>query len=176
MPERNRSRLPGGQAERRRMQPNRYQSSDRPSSRSVSRRSRFVGRPVPRSRCGRAARTSRGGGGGLRSIMHWAAIGAPTRLLITRSTMTIRSIPLFRIRISSPGRTGCAGLAVVPFTRTCPPRQAAAAADRVLNKRTAQTQESTRAWVSPLLGSVAARFTRYMIRRAVTTSSAERWV
>ncbi len=122
------------------------QLSVRPSRRSVSRRSRLVGRPEPRSRRGMDATISRGGGAGLRSIKHCAAIGGPTRLVMTRSTMTMRSTPPARTRTSSPGRTGWAGLAVAPFTRTWPPRQASAAADLVLKRRTAHVQESTRAW------------------------------
>jgi hypothetical protein len=39
-------------------------------------------------------------------------------------------------------------LAAAPLTRTCPPRQASAAAVLVLNKRTAHVHESTRACVA----------------------------
>ena len=39
----------------------------RPRNLSISRRSRFVGRPAPRSRCATGTTSSRGGGGGERS-------------------------------------------------------------------------------------------------------------
>ena len=71
-------------------------------------------------------------------MKHSAAIGADTRLLIVLVTSTMRSRPASRTRTSSPGTTGWAGLAVTPFTRTCPPRHAAPAADRVLVRRMAQ--------------------------------------
>ena len=123
---------------------NRFWAQNVPRSRSSCRRSRFVGRPAPRSRTGTEATISLGGGGGLRSIRHSEATDAPTRLAIGRMTSTIRSRPSSRIRTSSPGLTCCAGLAGTLLTWTCPPRQAAAAADRVLVMRTAQIQLSTR--------------------------------
>ncbi len=51
--------------------------------------------------------------------------------------------PAARSRTSSLIRTCWAAFAEVPLTRTCPERQAAAA-ERVLNSRTAQVQLSTR--------------------------------
>jgi len=44
------------------------QRADRPSSLSMLRRSRLVGRPAPRSRAATGAASSRGGGGGLLSM------------------------------------------------------------------------------------------------------------
>ncbi len=61
-----------------------------PRSWSSTRRSRFVGRPLPRSLVGTPRTWSRSGGGGLRSIMQSAAIAAPTRVSMTRTTSTTR--------------------------------------------------------------------------------------
>ena len=63
----------------------RCRGGHRPRSRSMRRRSRFVGRPVPRSRCGAGA-SSIGGGGGLWSTMQSIATFAPTRLSTSRTT------------------------------------------------------------------------------------------
>ncbi len=61
-----------------------------PRSRSISRRSLLVGRPAPRSRCGRP-RAGSTGRAGVRSVKHCAAASAPTRLAISRRTSRIRS-------------------------------------------------------------------------------------
>ena len=106
--------------------------SSRPRSLSMSRRSRLVGRPAPRSRFGTNAVSSRGGGGGVMSSTAVAARTAPTRFEIGWRTMRMRSNPAMRTRSSSPGRTGCAAFARSPFTRTCPARHAVVAADLVL--------------------------------------------
>ena len=58
---------PGGQRTRKAAHRKRAQRAGRPSNLSVIRRSRLVGRPVPRSRTATAATSSRGGGGGLLS-------------------------------------------------------------------------------------------------------------
>jgi len=64
--------------------------------------SRLVGRPVPRSR--RATGSSGwGGGGGVWSMKHAAAWGAPTRFWITRTTSTIRVV---WFTLAAPGRRG----------------------------------------------------------------------
>ena len=55
------------------------QTAQRPRNWSISRRSRLVGRPAPRSRCGTDATSSRGGGGGVWSTKTSAATAAPTR-------------------------------------------------------------------------------------------------
>ena len=120
-----------------------HSSGSRPRNRSRSRRSRFVGRPAPRSRDTTAATSDFGGGGGVRSMRHSAATGAPTRLITIRTTVTVRSRSVVLNRTSSPIRTGWAGFARSPFTCTWPALQAAVAADRVFDNRTAQTQEST---------------------------------
>jgi hypothetical protein len=73
-----------------------------------------------------------------------AASGAPTRFWITLTTSTIRVVSCTRARTSSPACTAVAGLAGLSLTRTCPPRQAAAASDRVLVSRTAHSQRSSR--------------------------------
>lgn len=73
--------------------------------RSSSRRSRFVGRLVPRSRTNTRGSPLTTGTGGLWSTRHFAA---------------------------------------ARFTRTCPPRHAAVASERVLWIRTARSQMSTR--------------------------------
>ncbi len=120
------------------------QRAGRPSNLSILRRSRLVGRPVPRSRAATVTVASRGGGGGLWSMKHSAATGAPARLAITRTMTTTRSRPSWRSRTSSPARTECAGLTRIPLTLTCPARQAPDAAERVLANRTDQIQLSTR--------------------------------
>jgi hypothetical protein len=71
-----------------------------------------------------------------------AASTAPTRFWMTRTTSTIFAVCPTRTRTSSPGVTVVAGLAGFPFTRTCPPRQAAAASGLVLVRRTAHNQRS----------------------------------
>ena len=121
-----------------------HSSELRPRSLSRSRRSRLVGRPAPRSRRIFAATSSFGGGGGVRSMTHSAATTAPTRFATSRATRTVRSRSVFRSRTSSPMCTGWAALALSPFTCTCPARQAAVAAERVFESRTAQIQLSTR--------------------------------
>lgn len=72
------------------------------------------------------------------------AAGAPTRLRNGFVTTRMRSRPAYRTRTSSPARTGCAGLARSPFTRTWPARQAEAAIERVFMIRTDQIQTSAR--------------------------------
>lgn len=84
----------------------------------MSRRSRLVGRPAPRSRRGIDAINSGDGGGGLLSCRHSAAIGGPTRFATGRTTTTIRSRPAIRTRTSSPDLTCTDAFAAVPFTRT----------------------------------------------------------
>lgn len=97
------------------------------------------------------------GGGGLLSIRHSAAIGAPTRLDTGRLTTTIRSRPAWKSRTSSPARTGCAGLARSPLTFTWPARQAVAAIERVLVRRTDQIHASTRTVPVPVPSSAMSR-------------------
>lgn len=72
-------------------------------------------------------------------MRHSEAAGAPTRLLISRTTSTIRERSPTRVSTESPVLTGDDGLAVAPLMRTCPPRQAAVAAERVLCRRTAHS-------------------------------------
>lgn len=115
-----------------------------PRNRSISRRSRFVGRPAPRSRTGTWIATSRGGGGGLLSTKQSAATGGPTLFFTIFDTTTIRSRPACRSRTSSPTCNAWAGLARSPATFTCPARQAAAACERVFVSLTDQIQTSTR--------------------------------
>ena len=104
----------------------------RPRSFSMSRRSRLVGRPAPRSRTGTIAVSSFASGGGVRSSTDSATSAAPTRFEMGLRTMRMRSNPAMRTRSSSPGRTGCAAFARSPFTRTWPARHAVVAAERVL--------------------------------------------
>ena len=106
--------------------------SSRPRSLSMSRRSRFVGRPAPRSRIGTNARQSRAAAGECGPRRPRPPGTAPTRFEIGCRTMRIRSNPAIRTRSSSPGRTGCAAFARSPLTRTCPARHAVVAAERVL--------------------------------------------
>jgi hypothetical protein len=75
--------------------------------------------------------------------MHSAAIGAPTRLSMTRVTSSDRCRPWALASTRSPIRTDVAGLAGDPLTRTCPPRQAFVAAARVLYNLTAHSHRST---------------------------------
>src|SRR5690606_20657592 len=116
----------------------------RPRRRSSWRRSRLVGRPAPRSRTNAGAARSGGGAAGVWSTRQVAATGAPTRLSITRATSSTRVRPLTWAWTRSPTRTGVAGLAGTPLTRTCPPRHAAVARPRVLYSRTAHSHLSTR--------------------------------
>src|SRR5207237_8363809 len=97
--------------------------------RSRSRRSRLVGRPVPRSRT--ATRGGRLGTGGLWSTRHVAATDAPTRLSMTTATSRMRGRST-NASTREPTFTSVDALAVARFTRTWPPRQAAVAAERVL--------------------------------------------
>lgn len=117
----------------------------RPRSRWISRRSRLVGRPAPRSRTATGAgRSSLGGGGGDSSIIASAASGALTRLVSSCSTTRIRGRTPPRTTTRSPMRTTVAGLARTPPTCTWPPLHAAVASERLLNTRTAHNQASTR--------------------------------
>lgn len=84
-----------------------------------------------------------GTGGGLWSTTHAAATAAPTRLSITWATSRIRGRPWIVASTRSPTRTGVAGLAGAPFTRTCPPLHTSVDAERVLHTRTAHSHRST---------------------------------
>ena len=84
----------------------------------------------------------------MRSSSAVAATVADTRFTSVWRTTSIRSKPSMRTRTSSPGRTDCAAFARSPFTRTCPARHAAVAADRVLNCRTAHNHASMRTGAS----------------------------
>lgn len=112
--------------------------------RSSCRRSRLVGRPAAGSRAKGTSSRSRGGAGGLWSIMHAAAAAAPTRLSTTRTTSSTRSRPPPRTVTRSPAWTGDAGFAGAPFTRTRPALHASVAAVRVVKHRTPQSHRSTR--------------------------------
>jgi hypothetical protein len=118
--------------------------SQRPRSRSISRRSFFVGRPAEGSRCGTAAIKLRAGGGGLWSMKQVAATGAPTRLSRTSSTSSIRSRSPTRAATVSPALTEVEGFAPAPFTLTWPDRHSAVDAARVGAARTAHNHLSTR--------------------------------
>ena len=103
---------------------------------------------------GRAGPTySRGGAGGLWSTRHSAAAGAPTRLSISCTTSTTRSRSATWALTRSPTCTGVDALTDLPLTLTWPPRQAAVAIERVLNRRTAHSHWSIR--VSSMSSSVA---------------------
>ncbi len=117
----------------------------RPRNRSICRRSLFVGRPAEGSRTSTRGVISRGGGGGLWSTMHPAAMGAPTRLSIARTTSSTRSRSPIRAVTVSPGCTVVEGFAPAPFTLTCPARHSAVDAARVGAARTAHSHRSTRA-------------------------------
>jgi hypothetical protein len=82
-------------------------------------------------------------------MKHSAAIGAPTRLSISRRTSTERSLSPAKAVTRSPMRTGVAALAALRLTRTCPPRHASVASDRVLYSRIAQSHLSTRVTSTP---------------------------
>ena len=77
-------------------------------------------------------------------MAHSEAMGAPTRLSITRATSSTRSRPSMRMVTTSPTWTGVAGLVTARLTATWPERQASVAMLRVLNTRTDQSQRSTR--------------------------------
>ena len=118
----------------------------RPRSSSILRRSRLVGRPAPRSRSANTATSGRrSGGGGEWSTKQSTATDAPTRLVIGRTTSTIRCRRASRASIRSPTFTAVDGLATLPPTSTWPPRHAAAASARVLVRRTDHNHWSTRA-------------------------------
>src|SRR6478609_8336403 len=117
----------------------------RPRRRSMSRRSRFVGRPAPRSRTASGTASSRGIGGGLWSMTASAASAAETRLTSTFSTTSTLSWGPPRTTTRSPVLTFVAGLARSPLTRTWPALTPAVAWDRLLYTRTAHSQLSTRA-------------------------------
>src|SRR5439155_20063272 len=106
------------------------------------------GLPLPGSQTSPADRSSRGGGGGLWSMTHAAAIGAPTRVSITRTTSSTRRRPA-KASTRSPTATGVAGFAVEPLTLTCPPRHASVARERVRYRRTAHSHRSTRVCSTP---------------------------
>jgi hypothetical protein len=116
----------------------------RPRRRSISRRSFFVGRPAEGSRRGTAATVSRSGGGGLWSMKHVTATGAPTRLSSTSRISNIRSRSPTRAVTVSPTRTEVDGFAPAPLTLTWPDRTNAVDADRVGAARTAHNHLSTR--------------------------------
>src|SRR3954468_3538649 len=77
-------------------------------------------------------------------MTHSAAIGALTRLSMTFTTSSTRARLLTHASTRSPTRTLVAAFAAVPFTRTWPARQRSVATERVLARRTAQIQRSTR--------------------------------
>ena len=108
----------------------------RPLRRSMRRRSRFVGRPAPRSRSANAISGGRSGDGGEWSMKHSTAIDAPTRLTITQATSTTRSRWAIRASTVSPTTTAVDGLAAFPLTLTWPARHTPAASARVLVNRT----------------------------------------
>src|SRR5690606_33427638 len=110
----------------------------------MSRRSRFVGRPAPRSRCAKTARSSFGGGAGVRSSNAAAARAALTRFTSSWRTTRIRAPCRVTTRTSIPGRISCEGFAVSPPTFTCPALQRAVAAERDFVTRTAHSHTSTR--------------------------------
>src|SRR5680860_24937 len=72
-----------------------------------------------------------------------------TRVWMVRATSTTRSRSPTRAITRSPTRTGAAGFARAPLTRTWPALQASDAAERVLNRRTAHSQRSTRVVSTP---------------------------
>src|SRR5512144_2771162 len=95
--------------------------------RSMCRRWRLVGRPVPGGRyAGGAARDSRGGGGGVRSSYRRAASLPLPRRSARTATRTMRRPRESVIWRRSPGRTGLEGLAASPLTSTSPPAHAGA--------------------------------------------------
>jgi hypothetical protein len=104
-----------------------------------------LGGAAPGSRRNAAASPSsaRDGGGAPWSMTHLVASGAPARLSMILTTSRTRRCPARVASTRSPTRTGDAGLAAWPFTRTCPPRHAAVAAPQVLTARTAQSHLST---------------------------------
>src|SRR5690606_33645927 len=110
----------------------------------MSRRSRLVGRPAPRSRCANTVRSSRGGGAGVRSSKAAAARAALTRLTSNCRTTSVRAPCGVTTRTSTPGRTSCEGLAVSPPTFTWPALHSDVAADRDFVTRTAHSQASMR--------------------------------
>jgi hypothetical protein len=69
--------------------------------------------------------------GGLWSTRHFAAAGAPTRFSMTAATSRIRGRPT-NASMRSPTFTCVDAFAGARLTRTCPPRQAVVAAERVL--------------------------------------------
>ena len=79
-------------------------STSRDPLRSISRRSRFVGRPIPCSRRGAGACRFTTGAGGLWSMKHVAAIGGPTRLSTSCTTSSTRERST-KASTRSPGLT-----------------------------------------------------------------------
>ena len=98
-------------------------------SRSICRRSRFVGRPCPGNRSGGGTtngRSSRGGGGGDRSsYKSRASVAGPRRSASARTLSSFSPLGCVNVTMSFT-RTSLWGLAVWPFTstfhhRTLPP-------------------------------------------------------
>lgn len=116
---------------------------------SKARRSRLVGRPDPRARASvcwiRCCRAFSNSLGGVRSWQNCPSSFAPTRLRGMATTQSVRTISPCRTTTCSPGFTSRAGLATWPLTVTLPARQASLASARVRNRRTAQSQRSSRA-------------------------------
>lgn len=69
---------------------------------------------------------------------------APTRLGGVPDTFTVRCTPATFALMISPTRTTRAGFTRCPLMSTCPSRQAFAASERVLNRRTVQSHLSMR--------------------------------
>lgn len=119
-----------------------------PSSRSMARRSRLVGRPEPFSRastcCTRRSRHFSYSTGGVRSAQNCGTAFAPTRERGRPTTSSVRVRSPCRTTIRSPTRTTRAGLAGSPAIATLPARQASVASARVEKIRTAQSHLSRR--------------------------------
>jgi hypothetical protein len=81
--------------------------------------------------------------------MHSAAMGAPTRLSIARTTSSTRSRSPIRAVTMSPGRTVVEAFAPAPFTLTCPARHSPVDDARVGAARTAHSHRSTLATSTP---------------------------
>src|SRR5262245_49267623 len=111
----------------------------------MSRRSRFVGRPLPGSRRGGGAWRSRGGSGGVRSSKSFRASSADPRRSPRPAIFRTRRRPRGSETVMrSPARTRRAGFAASSLTSTLPPSHATEAWLRVLNTRAAQSHLSTR--------------------------------
>ena len=119
-----------------------------PSSRSMARRSRLVGRPEPFSRastcCTRRSRHFSYSAGGVRSAQNCGTAFAPTRERGRPTISNVRVRSPCRTTIRSPTRTTRAGLAGSPATATLPARQASVASARVEKIRTAHSHLSRR--------------------------------